>query len=74
MSSTSRPAMESTCSDMIVQTVHEAHILMYAVLSGLRPLIHRRPCNEDERSVIRSGAVFVWEEGVSYTPSSWLPI
>jgi hypothetical protein len=57
--------MDPTCSDTVVTTVQEAHCVMYAVLCGVKPLIHRRPCNEDERSSIRSGAVFVWEEGVS---------
>jgi hypothetical protein len=58
--------MEPTCVDTIVHTVPEAHTLMYAVLRAMRPLIHRRPCNDDERAMIRPGAVFVWEEGVRY--------
>lgn len=63
--------MEPTCVDTIVQTVPEAHMLMYAVLRAMRPLIHRRPCNDDERATIRPGAVFVWEEGVRYLPSTF---
>lgn len=56
--------MEPTCTDMLIATTAEAHIVMYAVAQNLRPMIRRRPGNEDERSQIRPGAVFVWEEGV----------
>jgi hypothetical protein len=66
-------AMEPTCVDTIVHTVADAHSIMFAVHQGIRPLVHRRPCNDDERACIRPGAVFVWEEGVSFSSKILFP-
>lgn len=58
------PVMEPTCTNTYIETTAQAYQILYAVHCGIRSLVKRRPANEDERSFIRSGAVFVWEEGV----------
>jgi hypothetical protein len=50
-----------TATAIRVRSVQDAHVLFYAVATGLLPIVTRR-LDSEERRAIRTGSVYVWEE------------
>jgi len=46
----------------VVETTEDALRLVQAAISGLIPRINHRPYDSERRAMIRSGAVFIFEE------------
>lgn len=51
-----------TCVYTYIRSVRDAELVLHAVALGLRPMVRRR-LDEGERAELRSGCVYVWEEG-----------
>lgn len=47
------------CAD--IRTADDAHVVFEAVRLGIKPMIRRR-LSPNERDLLESGEVFVWEE------------
>jgi hypothetical protein len=50
-----------TCTGIRIRSVHDAHIIFHAVMTGILPMVTRR-LDTDERRMVRPGNVYVWEE------------
>jgi Gti1/Pac2 family transcription factor len=50
-----------TCSNLRVRSTRDAHMLFYAVMCRILPIVTRR-LDTEERRAVRPGNVYVWEE------------
>jgi hypothetical protein len=50
-----------TCVRTRVRNVHDAQVILHAVLLGILPMVRRR-LDDDERLALRPGHIYVWEE------------
>ncbi|KAF9452775.1 hypothetical protein P691DRAFT_794164 [Macrolepiota fuliginosa MF-IS2] len=62
-----------TCTNIRIRSVHDAHKIFYAVQQGLLQMVTRR-LDADERTQLRTGCVYAWEERGPHTELTGLGI
>ncbi|KDQ55796.1 hypothetical protein JAAARDRAFT_37220 [Jaapia argillacea MUCL 33604] len=62
-----------TLTNIRIRSTHDAHVIFYAAVTGILPLIIRR-LDSDERQALRSGCAYAWEERAPQTDVSGLGI
>jgi len=62
-----------TCTNTRIYSVNDAHKVFYAVQQGILQMVTRR-LDADERTQLRSGCVYAWEERSTHTELTGLGI